>query len=65
MRRSVDNGTTIKWDQEFHDLLMQAAKKLNGREGKVADAEGAEFTLCTPVECKVSPCWQHIESPGP
>ena len=49
---SVDNGLTIKWDAEFHELLLQAARRLHGQEGVVADSTGDRATLCTPVECK-------------
>lgn len=49
---SVDNGTTISADPEFHKLLEPVAKTLRFGEHAVTDAEGKEHKLYTSMDVK-------------
>jgi protein TIF31 len=47
---SIDEGKTFAWNDKYHSLMKEAAKKLNIKEHTVIDKDGNKFTLCCPVE---------------
>ncbi|KAK1426603.1 hypothetical protein QVD17_15279 [Tagetes erecta] len=49
---SVDNGTKISWNQDFHAKVLEASKRLRVKEHKVLDGSGNVFQIAAPVECK-------------
>ncbi|GLT37055.1 hypothetical protein SLA2020_113930 [Shorea laevis] len=49
---SVDNGKKIRWNEDFHSKVLEAAKRLHLKEHTVFDGSGNVFKLAAPVECK-------------
>ncbi|KAM7266178.1 hypothetical protein ACFE04_004075 [Oxalis oulophora] len=49
---SVDNAKKIRWNEDFHSKMVEAAKRLHLKEHLVLDGSGNEFRLAAPVECK-------------
>lgn len=49
---SLDAGKTIKWDEEFHELISAATSRLHLTSCKVRDANNTEAELASPVELK-------------
>ncbi|KAJ2767065.1 Intracellular distribution of mitochondria, partial [Coemansia nantahalensis] len=49
---SIDSGSTVGSDPEFHKALEPVAKALHFGAHTVADAEGAEHTLYTSIDVK-------------
>ncbi|KAK4481775.1 hypothetical protein RD792_012686 [Penstemon davidsonii] len=49
---SADNGKTIRWSEDFHSKMLEAAKRLHLKEHAVLDGSGNVVKLAAPIECK-------------
>lgn len=49
---SIDDGNNYFWDEKYHKLLEEAAKKLHIKPHAVLDEKNTEYTMASPAECK-------------